>query len=192
MSRGRAPRACQTWIALLRGVNVVGRRTLPMRQLVATLERAGLRSVRTYIQSGNVVFQSTRGGARALAAQIARLIGRRFGFEPQVMVLSRAQLAAANRGNPFAAAVAEPRSLHLFFLSARPVRPDLGTLTRLRSGGEAFALQGAVFYLHTPAGFPQSQLRAKIERCLAVHATARNWRTVNRLLAMARGAAARE
>jgi uncharacterized protein (DUF1697 family) len=188
MSRRRAPPADRTWIALLRGVNVVGQRTLPMQQLVTTLERAGLRSVRTYIQSGNVVFQSTAGSARTLAAQIGRLIGRRFGFQPRVMVLSRAQLAAAIRGNPFAAAVAEPRSLHLFFLSARPVRADLGSLTRLRSGGEAFALKSRVFYLHTPEGFPQSKVRAKIERCLGVHATARNWRSVNRLLALAQAA----
>jgi uncharacterized protein (DUF1697 family) len=187
MSRRRALTAARTWIALLRGVNVVGRRSLPMKELVVLLQGAGLRSVRTYIQSGNVVFQSGAGGARTLAARIAHLIGRKFGFQPQVMVLSCAQLAAAIRGNPFADAVGEPKSLHLYFLSARAVNPDLNSLARLRTGGEAFALKGSVFYLHTPAGFAQSKLRAQVERSLGVQATARNWRSVNRLLTLARG-----
>jgi uncharacterized protein (DUF1697 family) len=78
--------------------------------------------------------------------------------------------------------------LHLFFLSARAVKPDLSALARLRSGGEAFALKGSVFYLHTPGGFAQSKLRAKVETSLGVQATARNWRSVNRLLALAREA----
>jgi uncharacterized protein (DUF1697 family) len=185
MSRRRALPGARTWIALLRGVNVVGRRSLPMKELALMLQRAGLRSVRTYIQSGNVVFRSGAGDARTLAARIARLIGGRFGFEPQVVVLSSAELAAAIRGNPFAAAAGEPRSLHLFFLSARAVKPDLAALARLRTGGEGFALKGSVFYLHTPGGFAQSKLRAKVERSLGVQATARNWRSVNRLLAMA-------
>lgn len=174
----------KTWIALLRGVNVVGARKLLMKDLVAILQRAGLRSVRTYIQSGNVVFRSSRGSARVLAAEIGRLILKRVGFEPQVMVLSVRELAAAIRANPFPDADRDHKSLHLFFLSERPPSPDLDALTRLKTGREGFALAGGVFYLYTPHGFAQSALHDKVERFLGVRATARNWRTVNQLLRM--------
>ncbi len=174
----------RTWIALLRGINVVGRRKLLMRDLAAIFERGGFRSVRTYIQSGNVVFESARGTARTLGTQIGALIQKRSGFEPQVMVLSVAELAAAVSGNPFPQAEADHKSLHLFFLAAKPRRPDLEALTRLKRGREGFALEGKVFYLYTPHGFPQSDLHDKVERYLGVHATARNWRTANQLLLM--------
>jgi len=167
-------------------VNVLGSRKLPMKDLGAVLQLASFASVRTYIQSGNVVFQSARGSARALSTQIAQLIQKKFGFQPQVMVLNERQLAAAVTGNPFPAAATDHKSLHLFFLSKRPSNPDLDSLARLKSGSEAFALKGHVFYLHTPQGFAISKVRAKIERCLGVHATARNWRTANQLLEMSR------
>jgi uncharacterized protein (DUF1697 family) len=178
--------ALKTWIALLRGVNVLGSRKLPMKDLAATLKRAGFTSVRTYIQSGNVVFQSAKGPARPLSTQIAQLIQKNFGFQPQVIVISERELAAAVSGNPFPGAVTNHKSLHLYFLSERPSKPDLGSLARLKNDSEAFALRGHVFYLHTPQGFAISKVRSKIERCLGVHATGRNWRTANQLLEMLR------
>ena len=177
--------ASRIWIALLRGVNVVGRRQVPMQELAATLQRAGLKSVRTYIQSGNVLFQSARGTARSLSTQIAQLVERQFGFAPQVMVISQQQLAEAIAGNPFPQAAQNHKALHLFFLSEEPTDPDLELLTRLQAGREAFALKQGVFYLYTPDGFPDSKIAQKVERALGVHATARNWRTANQLLAMA-------
>ncbi|HXY96896.1 MAG TPA: DUF1697 domain-containing protein, partial [Steroidobacteraceae bacterium] len=113
----------KTWIALLRGINVVGRRTLLMKDLAAIFERDGLESVRTYIQSGNVVFESARGSARTLAARIGTLILAKSGFKPHVIVLSVAELAEAVSGNPFPQADADHKTLHLFFLSERPARP---------------------------------------------------------------------
>ena len=175
----------KTWIALLRGVNVGGARKLPMKDLVALLERAGFSSVRTYIQSGNVVFQSSKGTARALSTRIAELILKKFGFQSEVLVLSLRDLTEAIKGNPFPQADDDHKSLHLFFLSERPRDPDLKSLATLKSGREAFALVGAVFYLHTPDGFVDSKLAARAERLLGVQATARNWRTVNQLLQLA-------
>lgn len=174
----------KTWIALLRGINVVGRRKLLMKDLAALFERGGFHSVRTYIQSGNVVFQSARGTARTLATRIGGLILKQAGFQPHVIVLSVRELADAVKGNPFPEANADHKTLHLFFLSARPARPDLASLTRLKAGREAFALKGTVFYLYTPHGFPQCALHDKVERFLGVPATARNWRTANQLLQM--------
>lgn len=153
------------------------------------LTRAGFGAVRTYIASGNVVFESAVRDARALEARIARLILEQARFETRVMVLSCEELANAVRDNPFAQADDDHKSLHLFFLSQPPRSPDLEALARLRSGGDAFALKDAVFYLYTPQGFPESALHDKVERFLGVTATARNWRTARQLLLMSAEAA---
>jgi uncharacterized protein (DUF1697 family) len=170
------------WLALLRGINVVGKNTVPMKALASALENAGFQSVRTYIQSGNIVFRSTRGDAGSLAARIQRLVKREFGCAPAVLVISKAKLAAAIRANPFPEAQRNHKLLHLYFFDSPPTAPDVDSLQRIDAGREAFALVGGVFYLWTPDGFPDSVLRSRVERCLGVPATARNWRTVNELL----------
>ena len=135
--------AMNTWIALLRGVNVVGRDQVPMKALAVAFERAGFRCVRTYLQSGNVVFQSRSGTARTLGVRIAQLVLKEFGFEPRVMVISGEQLATAIRGNPFPAADENHKLLHLHFLAESPKNPDLKALARLDAGREQFALRAA-------------------------------------------------
>ncbi len=174
-----------TWVALLRGVNVVGKHVLPMHNLIALFEREGCEGARTYIASGNVVFRSPRSLASRLPTRIAAAISRSRGFAPRVLVRSAAELASAVARNPFAAAVENPKSLHLYFLARVPKSPDLDALSRLASGREAFALQGRFLYLHTPDGFAESKLRSRVERFMGVDATARNWRTVTALNAMA-------
>ena len=174
-----------TRIALLRGINVLGRNKLPMKGLVTVLEDAGFRSVRTYIQSGNVVFRGVRGTARTLSARIERLVLDHFGFAPRVMVITVSELAAAIRGNPFPEATRNHRSLHLYFLSEAPSKADLESLGRLDAGRDALALKGGVVYLYTPDGFGKSVLRSRLERCLGATGTARNWRTALELLKLA-------
>lgn len=77
-----------TYIALFRGINVGGHNKLPMRELVHLLEKLGLESVKTYIQSGNVVFQSERTDRLALSETIGVTIGESHGFTPQVFILN--------------------------------------------------------------------------------------------------------
>ena len=173
-----------TWIALFRGINVVGNNRLLMKDLVRVLEDEGFTDVRTYIQSGNAVFNSVRGTSRSLADRIGRAVEARHGFRPRIAMLSPRELAEAVAGNPFRAAVAEPKSLHLFFMAHAPPAPDHAALDRIRVGAEAFAFRGRVFYLHTPHGFPTSKLAASAERLIGIDATARNWNTVSRLLEM--------
>lgn len=182
MRTATSVRGGATWLALLRGINVVGKNKVPMKALASALETAGFHSVRTYIQSGNVVFSSSRSDPGALARQIERLVERNFACAPMVLVISKAELAAAIRGNPFPGADRDHKSLHLYFLASRPQSPDIEALARLDAGREAFELKGRVFYFWAPEGFADSVLRSRIERCLGVAATARNWRTVNELL----------
>ena len=96
-----------------------------------------------------------------------------------------AEKAAA--ANPFPQAAGNPASLHLFFLDAAPKNPDVKSLEALRTGSEAFALKGRVFYLYAPDGIGRSKLAERAGRFLGVDsATARNWRTVTTLLAMSK------
>lgn len=178
-----------TYIALLRGINVGGHHKLPMRDLRQLLTSLGLHNVNTYIQSGNVVFQSERErtGTLALAEEISAAIGRSHGFTPQVFILDVATLQEAMAANPFPEGEAEPKTLHLFFLDGVPLNPDLDALEAVRKESERFALVEQLFYLHAPEGIGRSKLVDRVGRGWGVTVTARNWRTVSKVLALAKG-----
>lgn len=173
------------WIALLRGVGG-GIRPLPMRDLVVALERIGLKDVRTYIQSGNVVFSSAKAASR-LADEIERCIEKNFGFHSKTFVLSVPELRRAAAGNPFPQADEKPQALHLFFLDKPAKEAQLDAMNELKAKSEQFVLKGKVFYFYAPEGFGTSKLGAKARRLLGVDATARNWRTVGKLIEMTKG-----
>ncbi len=173
-----------TYVALFRGINLVGRHMVPMKELKRLFEKNACVDVQTYIQSGNVIFRSAVSDVARLAEQLTRAVSTNLGFEPRVLVLTRKELERAAAGNPFPDAGANPKSLHLFFLTERPEKPALASLEMVRTKTERFALKGRVFYLHTPDGFGPSKLARRVERSLGVEATARNWRTVTTLLDM--------
>jgi uncharacterized protein (DUF1697 family) len=175
-----------TWIALFRGINVGGNNPLPMKTLPALMEKCGCTDAKTYIQSGNVVFRSSVSRAETLAARIGKAVEESHGFRPLVLLLTDKELARAVAGNPYPEAEKTPQWVHLFFLAETPEKPDLARLKGLQANGEAFTLKGRVFYLHTPAGFGTSKLAAVVARALGVDTTARNWRTCQEVLAMAK------
>jgi uncharacterized protein (DUF1697 family) len=176
-----------TWIALLRGVGG-GIRPLSMKDLTVALTNIGLTDVRTYIQSGNVVFGARKTTAPALSKKIGKCIADNFGFESWVMVLSAAQLRKAMADNPYRKAEAEPPTLHLFFMAKPPPAPDVAAMMALKAPSESLTIKGNVLYLHTPKGFGVSKLAGRVDRLLGVDTTARNWRTATRVLALAEGA----
>ena len=174
----------KTYIALIRGINVIGRNSLPMKELVVLLEGVGARKIKTYIQSGNAVFQSAK-NAPQLSAQLADQIKKRCGFSPHVLILEVDAIEKAITQNPFPDAEKAPSSLHLGFLVSTPKSPDLKKLDTLRKASERFHLTNHVFYLHTPEGVGKSKLPANAEKLLGVAMTYRNWRTVCKIRAMA-------
>ncbi len=176
-----------TYIALLRGINVGGHHKLPMRDLRQLLTSLGLHNANTYIQSGNVVFQSERTETIALAEEISAAIGRSHGFTPQIFILDVATLQEAMAANPFPEGEAEPKTLHLFFLDGVPLNPDLDALEAVRAENERFALVDQLVYLHAPDGIGRSKLAERVGRGWGVAVTARNWRTVSKVLALAQG-----
>ncbi len=155
-----------------------------MKELVHELNALDLQEIRTYIQSGNAVFESSKKVPAALGAQIASRIEKRHGFKPHVLILSAGAFERALRSNPFPKAVSDPKTLHLFFLASPPESPDLDALTAVQSRTERFQLMGRAFYLHAPDGIGRSKLAVKVEKALGVATTARNWRTVDNLLKM--------
>jgi uncharacterized protein (DUF1697 family) len=174
----------KTYIALFRGINVGGTNVLPMKDLVALLENIGSHNVKTYIQSGNAVFQNREENASLLSSKISAAIKEGHGFEPRVLLLTPEELERAIETNPFPEAESEPKTLHLQFLASMPKNPDLGALESIKSDRERFALRDKLFYLHAPDGIGRSKLAANTEKFLGVAITSRNWRTVCKVLTM--------
>jgi uncharacterized protein (DUF1697 family) len=175
-----------TYIALFRGINVGGANRLPMRELVDVLECLGLQNIRTYIHSGNVVFGSKEVDLSELAGRMSAAIKESHGFTPHVLLLEQDELENALASNPFPKAESAPKTLHLFFLASTPENPDLETLESIKRESERFDLRGRVLYLHAPDGIGRSKLAARVEKSLGVPVTARNWRSIGKIMAMAR------
>lgn len=174
-----------TYIALLRGINVGGHHKLRMQDLVELLESLGLKNVKTYIQSGNVVFQEEQTDTAALSEKISAAIEARRGFKPQTFILDIDTFQTAMAANPFPEAETAPKTLHLFFLDAVPKNPDMSTLEAVKKENEQYQLIDNVFYLHAPEGIGRSKLVDKVGKGWDVTVTARNWRTVNKVMEMA-------
>jgi uncharacterized protein (DUF1697 family) len=176
------------WAAFLRGVNVGGRHKVPMRELAAFFAELGAREVRTYIQSGNVVFRAEEAVARELAAGFEPRAEVRFGFPVPVVVRSELELRAVLAGNPFLAAGAEEKALHVLFLASEPDPAAVAGLDPERSAPDAFAVRGREIYLHLPNGVARTRLtNAYFDRALGTTSTGRNWRTVGAVAAMIEG-----
>src|SRR5215211_4331399 len=176
----------ETYVALFRGINVGGKNVLPMRDLITLLEDLGSRNVKTYIQSGNAVFQHEQRDASLLSNKIAAAIKQSHGFEPRVLLLGLEEIERAVESNPFPEAESEPKTLHVHFLASMPKNPDLVALESIKGDSERFALKDRVFYLHAPEGIGRSKLAANTEKLLGVAITGRNWRTVCKVMAMAK------
>jgi uncharacterized protein (DUF1697 family) len=176
------------WIALLRGINVGGNKKVPMAQLRELMEGLGHGAVRTYVQSGNVVFTAADPGAAPEAAgrAIEAAIEAAFGFGSAVTIRTRDELAAVIASDPFADVVDHPSRYHVLFLSGEGDASSLAELDRAAFEPERFALRGRELYLWTPEGIGRSPLAQRLtERRIGARATARNWRTVTTLLEMA-------
>jgi uncharacterized protein (DUF1697 family) len=174
-------------VALLRGINLAGRRRVSMPALRALLAEAGYGDVRTYVQSGNVVLTSPVEPAQ-LEAELERLLTAEFGFEVDVFVRTRAELARIVAANPLAEVADDPRRYQVSFLrKALPARVAR-ELEAADVAPERVAVRGREIYAWHPPGVGRSPLAKLLtDRSLGATTTARNWRTVEELLALAGG-----
>ncbi len=168
-----------TYVALLRGINVGGRNKLPMKDLAAMFERLGCTNVRTYVQSGNVVFDAPERVLATLAPRIASAVRERFGHAPATIVRSREDLRTVVDGNPYVARGADFARLQVMFLAEAPRPEHAASLDPGRSPGDEYALAGREIYLYQPGGIAESKLtNAYFDTKLKTTSTSRNWRTV--------------
>ncbi|MGH8996233.1 MAG: DUF1697 domain-containing protein [Acidimicrobiales bacterium] len=167
-----------TYVCLLRGVNVGGKNKLPMKALSELFESLGYAGVRTFIQSGNVVFSSQAKPAPAkLKAAIADLLS----LEVPVVVRSAAELKRVVAANPFD----DVERVHVAFMGAKPAAAAVRSLEPGPFEPERFAVKGTEIYLYLPNGMGRTKLPSYLDRRLKGDATIRNWKTTCRLAEMA-------
>ena len=174
-----------TYIAMLRGINVGRGKMIKMERLRASFAALGFGEVRTYVQSGNVVFQSER--KSELTRTIEAKIHRDFGFAVPVLIKRSKELAQIVRDNPLLRVKGiDVSKLHVTFLSDPPPKTAAGVLEDLATIRERFRILNREIYLYCPDGYGNSKLTNNtIEKKFSLVATTRNWRTVNALLEMA-------
>ena len=184
-SRGRATGVN---VALLRGINVGGRNQLPMKELAAMFVDVGCDDVRTYIQSGNVLFRMEPTLGEDIPSLISASILSRFGYRIPVVTRTAQELQEIVRSNPFVQAGAEADKLHVVFLAELPDNGHVETLDPNRSPADEFAVVGREVYLHCPNGLARTKLtNSYFDSRLSTTSTMRNWRTVLKLLELATG-----
>ena len=171
-------------VALLRGINVGGKNKLPMKQLAAMFREAGCEDVRTYIQSGNVLFRADSSLAEGIPSLISDEIFGTFGYQVPVVIRTARELQEIVKANPFAAV--EENQLLVFFLTDSPSREGIESLDPNHSPGDEFAVLGREVFAHYPNGVAGSKLtNSYIDSRLSTISTGRNLRTVKKLLELA-------
>lgn len=173
----------QTWVLLLRAINVGGKNLLPMARLREILAEAGCQNISTYIQSGNAVFQIDDCSPDVLNQQLGRAIEARQGFCLPLHLQSVSQLEAAISNLPFADAT---KTAHLFFRFDPAAPLDVGALDALTAASEKLVVTNDVVYLHAPNGIGRSKLAAKLSNPKFANLTSRNLRTCLKIQDIAR------
>jgi len=177
----------ETYIVLLRGVNVGGHRKVKMSQFKEMLEGLGYTGVQTYIQSGNAVFKTGSAEAGPLQLQIEQAINHHFGFEVKTLVLPQKTVVDTVERNPFLPEFAqETEKLYYTFLFESPVQDRMEMLQQVDAPGERFKKQGDCLYFCYQNGYGNAKIsNPLVEAKLKVPATTRNWRTMMKLIEMA-------
>lgn len=171
------------YISLLRGINVSGQKKIKMDALSTLYESLGLKNVKTYIQSGNVIFESEGSNPAELVNLIENKIEQTFGFFVKVLIRSKEEIQKVLEKNPFYGERKEDISkLHVTFLSEVPEHYSLKTLDKFINSTEEFFISGREIYLFCPNGYGRTKLTNNLfEKNLKVSATTRNLKTVNKL-----------
>ena len=174
-------------IALLRGINVSGKKKIRMVDLRGMFETLGFRNVKTYVQSGNVIFESAETDHTILTSQIETAITNKFGDEVPVFLRDVNQFIGVANSNPFSQNDArDPAKFYVTFLYRLPHRTTLQQVTLPNNEPAEFAIGIREIYLYCPNGYGKTKLtNTYFEKKLGIPATTRNWKTVNSLFSMA-------
>jgi uncharacterized protein (DUF1697 family) len=174
-------------ISILRGVNV-GKRKVLMADLKNLYEKLGFSQVSTYIQSGNVIFDTDEELTdQELVKKIEKAFLKRYGFEAPVINRQFEELLKIVSLNPFLKIKGIDKSkLHVTFLANKPTQADVKVVERFDSSPDKFIISGTEVFLHIPGSYAETKLSNKFfENKLKVSATTRNWNTVLKLAELA-------
>jgi uncharacterized protein (DUF1697 family) len=175
------------YIAMLRGINVGAHKRMKMEKLRASCEGLGLRNVKTYIQSGNVIFSAGKLPSAILSKKLGECIVRDFGFSADVIFRTRDEMKRIIDGNPFANEHGMDTSkLHVVFLPQTPSAAAIKKMQELTLAPDRVHSSGNEIYFYFPNGISGSSLwKHSLDRVLSVAGTMRNWNTVNKVYEMA-------
>jgi uncharacterized protein (DUF1697 family) len=178
--------ALKTYIALLRGINVSGRNLIPMLEARSLCAELGWSDVRSYIQSGNLLFEAGAAPKR-LEADLEAALERRFGFSIPTLIRAASDWPSYVRGNPFPEASRSAPNRVMLELAKAPPQPDaVGQLQQRAGAGERIVQVGDAIWIHYPQSVARSKLSpALVDRLVGSPVTTRNWRTVLKLHEMA-------
>ncbi len=172
------------YIALLRGINVSGQKKIKMEDLRSLLSSNEFENIRTYIQSGNIVFTSATDKALPLEHKIAELIKEAYGFDVPVLVLAIKELEIIMKNNPFKAE--QQKQTYFTLLSAKPSKEAITVVESLSYEGETVAVTANCVYFFSEKGYGKAKMNTNfLERKLKVTATTRNYKTMEKLILLA-------
>jgi len=177
----------QTFISILRGINVSGQKKILMTELKALYESLKFSDVNTYIQSGNVSFKTKEKLSDIqIAVKIEKAIYKKYAFEVPVIIRNEDELKKIISSNPFLKGKGiDIKKLHVTFLSQIPGDAEIKNISEVDYSPDRFAIHGKEIYLHIPESYGETKLSNNFfEKKLKVKATTRNWKTVNKLLEM--------
>lgn len=173
----------QTYITLLKGINVGGHKKLPMAELRSLLDKLGFDQVQTYIQSGNAIFKSTEKNTQIIEEKISNLILEIFGFEVSVLVLTRNQLSRIFDYCPFKEDLKQ--SSYFFILHDTPNEDMIKMASEKIYVREDYKILDNCIYYYGEKGLGQAKFNINFfERKLNTFATARNYNTMLKLLSL--------
>jgi uncharacterized protein (DUF1697 family) len=172
-----------TYISMLRGINVGGHARMTMKELVTLYQSLSLENVRTYVQSGNVIFNSHERDTGQLANLIEEKVKQMYNLTVSVFVKTPGELQQIIENNPFLIEKGVDNSkLYLTFLSGLPAESDLSLVKKIHDEVDKFVIINTEVYLYCPDGYGRTKFSNDFfEKKLGVTSTTRNWKTVNTL-----------
>lgn len=173
----------KAYIALLRGINVGGHKKVPMAELRELLINSELENVQTYIQSGNVVFQSSEKSIQSLEQKIHKAIQTKFGFDVSVLVRTRKDLQRIFDDSPFSED--KMKASYFTILQETPSKELVKEASEKIYEGEEYEIINDCIYFYCEKGYGQAKFNMNFfERKLKTSATSRNYNTMVKLIAM--------
>lgn len=172
----------ETYIALLRGINVSGQKMIKMTDLTTLLKELNFTNIRTYIQSGNLVFDFTETDHKELARLIETKIRHQYKFDVPVVISRKTELLQIMERNPFLKRGENIEKLHVSFLDDEPSAVQIKKAKETESGSDEFEVYGKEVFVFCEYGYGKTKLNNTFfEKKFKTKATTRNWKTVVKL-----------